>query len=564
MAYQPQKLMLYKGLPSSASLGNTGTTDNTPETVNLRDGVFGLYDEKPFEPQIAGLKEAAVWVDAVSTDGRELLAGGDGNVIETIHLRASSSEDTLQARAAAIKALRRFMLAAQQFWTHRHNVDPVYLCWWATGAAFEQYALVHRIKIVSLVDGFNPNRIGLLTLQIEREPYWRPVAPGGNPKLFAFQQRGLVELVDYDHDDLDLMAFGAAADLQSAVEATIYGFDESTSASHTGRVNYVDIPASACAGDAPIPAMVTVDLSSGTPSTTELHISQFSGRDFFPDEATNTQKRRLGNTLNGADATIFSGDPDLTVTKATDATNGVFSSNSSVNRSVLNLAYNANAVSGMACYWNRAIAQFPGKYAVFLRCVVSSGTASLIGFRVGVNLELGTSGTPESEWVYLPSSTYGPLYLGEIDAANLGRRAASTDGDGVEDDGYFSLYLHTINSAGNAASINLIDLVLMPIDEGYSKVTLTIDQAINAGVSPTKLMIDGTGYYTGGPIEQVTSIRNAVVTPRIVEHSGAPILLRPGVRNRLYFMPKGGAPYPSLTYQVRVNVLPRWASVRDE
>src|SRR5690606_3205988 len=177
-------------------------------------------------------------------------------------------------------------------------------------------------------------------------------------------------------------------------------------------------------------------------------------RDFFPTVYDNNgalmgYRRRLGNTLNGADATIFSTDTDLTVTKATDSTNGVYSSNSSVNRSILNLAYNANAVEGMACYWNRAIAQFPGKYAVFLRCVVSSGAASSIGFRLGVNMEDGTSGTPDSEWVYLPSSTYAPLYLGEIDAAAIGRRAASTDGDGIEDDGYFSVFLFTTNAAGN-------------------------------------------------------------------------------------------------------------------
>jgi hypothetical protein len=559
MSYQPQKLMLVKGLPSSASLGNTGTTDLPPVTVNLRDGIFGLYDEQPFAPQLAGLKENAAYSDPVTVAGRELIAGEDQNVIETVYLRANPMEGTQMARAAALHQLRLFSQAAQRFWTERHLVDPVYLVWQASEAPFEQYALVTSIKVKSLVDGFIPNRIGLLTLEIEREPYWRPVAPGGNPKLFAFQQRGLVENVGYQHDDLSLTAFGGSADLQAMVEATVYPFDESTSPSHTGNVNYVDIPASACVGDAPIPALVVVNCGAGSPSLSEVHLALSTARDLYSDEAGNVQNRRLGNTMNAADAFIFSADVDLTVTALTDGIIGVYSAFSAANRSILGLYYNANAVEGMACYWTRNVAQFSGRYAVFLRAEVSSGTASDIAFRVGVNI--GTSGTPTSDWVYFPSGSYAPLYLGEVDAGAPGRRPAHADGTGLLDDGVFSLYLHTKKAAGAVANVKLIDLVLMPIDEAY--LSLTSETFLQGDFFVEYMIADTTGYLAGGPVENVPA-KVFTNQPQLIEHAGAALYLRPGVRNRLYFMPVTAAPSPAQTYQIRVNVLPRWAGIRDE
>lgn len=557
------ELALFKGIPSAYSLGFdlTSPTDPAPDVLILNSdsdkAALRLVDEgahSNWRPTTPALKNGGVWTESNTNDGRSLVSAPLGNVTETLRLMLVNPE--VMPKAEIMTQVLRLIDQCRAYHTSEFQTAPVYLGLQYAGAPGAQYALVYNLEVDMQIDPYIEENQSFITLAIEREPTWRGVPPGGNPKLWGFYKKGWQPSSQEDIGESENIYNHQLLSFQypltghtELVDGSVYPFDEIA----TPNVNYIDIPASLIDGDVPADALIT--FKGKTNGVSKLHIARDTRVDLYPGNNNNTVNQRQRRTFNGGDCTIVSGNP--TVTKVIDAT-GVLSNASIVNRYILQLVYAAGTTSTTVATWSRVISQYPGRYAAFLRAQVTAGTVTATKFFLqwatgASNINLQTTNP-----VYLNQNGYGLTYLGEVDFTLLGSKYTGFGGTGIDVNTTFDLRLSTTKTSAETPTIKIWDLVLMPVDEPNGLVVINFAAlAVNDYAS-----LDKTSYFSGGRIQDA-AITLQVSTLYQRRMTGQAISLIPGVTNRLYFLPDVITPSPTVPHEVQVSIVPRWAGLRD-
>lgn len=548
MPYTPVELMLVKGLPSSKSLGSG--LDLTPTVIDLLSGVFTVFDDNgksTFSPVIATIKDGGVWVDSATMDGRQLVAAKRGNVIEVVRLRASSSYTVMQ-RANALSEINFYASAASDYWSNNGVGDPVYLRFQAPGAPGEQYALIYSIEVDDDDDGLNPEGNGEMTITIERESAWRGIAPGMSPKVWAMLAAGQEPSTTdpapaghFTYTNLSLTSAGVGAN-SHLLQATCKRVDEVG----TTQVNYVTVPADDIPGDAPALAWIHAQYT-GTP--TKVYFSRSIARDFYPTVNTNVANQKMRNTFNGGDSTLVGGG-GLTASKQVDATYGVFSNGSGVTRYILRAA---NLAAGFAettwATWLRTINHYLKRWAVFARIRLTAGTAASHTLRIGMRIQNQTVYTSPRTLTGL-TATPALLYLGELDASQFSSRAP----DGVGSSSTFAATISALLTKANdgaASTIEVVDLIFLPIDEPTLKITGSLQFNVSADSTQYFSLVNRPYGLTNGALDRADA-------------QGQEILLQPKVDNRIYYLDDFiAAGYQTTDITFYIDIVPRWYGIRN-
>jgi hypothetical protein len=557
------ELALFMGIPSAYSLGYLQTDPSEPvPTVlilnsNNPTSRLRLADEgghTNWRPTTTALKNGGVWSESNTNDGRYLISAPLGNVTETMRLMLV--DPVVGSKAEVLTALMRLVEKCRSFHVDEFSTAPVYLGLQYDGAPGAQYALVYNIEVDAQVDPYIEENESIITLSIEREPEWRAIPPGDNPKVWGFYKKGWIPSSDievtmagqYDYATLSLT--NALANDETLTDGSVYPFDEIG----TGNVNYIDIAGSLIDGDSPAAALIS--FKAKTTGVAKLHVARSTRTDYFPGNNNNATNQRARCTFNGGDTTLTSANP--TVTKAIDA-NGVLSNGSIVNRYVLQLVYAAGTIASQTvATWTRLVSQYPGRYAAFLRAQVTAGTVTntkfLLDWSIGgtnINLQNTTA-------IRLNQTSYGLTYLGDVDFTLLGSKYTSYLGRGVDVATTFDLRLSTIKTSAETPTVKIWDLVLMPVDEPNGVVIVNF---ATLGVNDYA-MLDKTGYFSGGHVQDVAiTVQTSTTYQRRM--TGQAIELIPGINNRLYFLPDISSAAPTVPHEVQISIVPKWANLRD-
>lgn len=557
------ELKLMRGLVNYSESKTVNLNRNPdPQVIDLLNGDFNIVDQSGqpmWTPKLPTLKNGGVRADSAMIDGELLIAGAYGSVIETITVYGNATSD-IKRQAAVVSDLMRFARGASEFFIDESSRQPVYLKWTVKDGFGPQYALVYNIDVdMTQFNPFDTGDVPQLTLTIEREPYWRAeVPPGANPKLWwNYYDIGNNRFPGTVLSESELNLIDPGDSSVAPASGTVYLYDEYGVSFH----NYFDVEPGLMVGDAPALAMITFTNDDTAPvSPFGLYIARSTATDLFPtDNAPFPDGDRAGNTFNAGDADSVVSSTNLTVSKATHA-NGILSNGSVVNRYVGNLAYAAGPtnVGPVVFIWNRYVNQHPQKYAAFMRAQRVSGNINEIDFWLGYNYDgISTSNDIDTDPVQLQTNGYHTIYMGIVDFTLLGNRVQTPDGYGLYETLQFRLSLKTNKPSSNAAQIQIWDIVLMPIDEPNTHVST---QAL--GGEGASIFMDNTHYFSSGHPEPAAM--QLLTTGEIAdaEFRGNGILLKPGVKNRLYFMPLTNAPVPTATFTVRVHIVPRWHSMR--
>jgi hypothetical protein len=558
MSFEPVELQLVQGFVNSNTFGLATSTFVQPvqKMIDLLTGTYTIADDAGntgFAPTIPILKGGGIWVDSPTLTGRQLVAGQRDNVIETLTLRAGVTENLLQ-RSQALRDFNRLSDAVNDFWINRMG-GPVYIQYRPPGASGPQYALIYTIEIAIEEDGLSSDGPGILTMTIERELAWRGIPPGVAPKVWTMLERGLkpwtsnpLPVGHFRYDKLRIGSTEFLAEHKHLIDNALadnrfFRVDEIG----TGNVNYIDIPAEKIYGDAPALFIASVG-STRTPTT--MYFSRSTRHDFFPSINTNDVNQRMRNTWNGGDSTLAGGG-GLTASKVVDASFGLLSNGSLVTRYVLR---GAGLTTGYAetawATWTRTANHYNRRWMVFARIRIPVGTPSAHTLRVTMKI-LGATVTTVPRRLDTVTTTLSLLYIGELDGSQLNNRDRDGFGWGISYGTIVTALLTKAND-GVASQVDIADLVFMPIDEPTIKADALIN---NTGI------VDTTGYFgfdtapiamTNGGFDRAQAI-------------GQPILLVPGVTNRIYYMDN----YVGVNYQLGNNteifadIIPRWYGIRD-
>lgn len=565
MTCQVLTLQLIKGVPSPYSLGAPTSTayDPQPLVIDFLTGVWRVKDDSTgttgYDPGIAGLKNGGVNVDSPLLDNILPIAAPVGIVTDGLRITSSSDENS---KTAALSEIMNTIRAASAFFFDTAQSDPVYLKVQLTGDAAPRYALVYDVQVDDIGDML-ANEPHEVVLTFVREAYWRAIAPGANPKLYAFQQRKLEPNTDYQYDDLSLAAFGGTASLQNWREETIGNAATFTATTNIVE-NFVDIDGDDIPGDAPALLCTVVNASSTLVGTPDV----FMARNTKPGVTTSTpENARMSH--NGGDAAIGSVG-GVTVSYQGAAT-GIrcdpFGAPVEGDYE-LQVVYGGGAITGDAiASWQRVMLKNAGRYALFMRSRITSGVNTdmqlqlrLLGFSsvTPIQFDETITFTPNS------GSTHTLNYLGSFDLSDIGRQM-NVNGTGSDAAVQYLLQLRSVTrGAAAGVTLRIADIILVPFDE-----FAVMGRAIPFPLANYGAILDGTGYFTRakpatGALQYSASLPFAYALP--VQTTGQLVQLEPRVNNRLYFLFGNDVAHlgmTSETIRVRLNIIPRWRHLRD-
>lgn len=549
--------------------GDTLSAEQGLDEINLLDPMGFSCDE--YQMRIPALKSSAVYADSPLTDGRQLISGANGNVTETLRLTLNGG--TIIQLAALLSKLGRFKQDCNDFWDTLVQIEPIYLKHQIVGEPGPRYALLYDID-VDVEDPTNPSDPSrTVTLNIERESYWRGLAPGDNPKHWSI----LVNNQSWNPTSAHLLQGNDALH-----QATITNrAEQNAAASSYVTQNFIDIPASKIPGDAPALLNVSVQQAVSV-STTAL----LMGKSTKPTTG-NTSRNTSTNQMTVYSFNAADGSAQIDTSLAAD-TGVPMSHNGNRNRSVTTFA---TATMATRLLWNTSnhpngfsSSVLRGRYGVFLRARVSAAATCNIQLSITANsggdtltttpvtlTDLGVGGTGNStDWAL--------LYLGYVGIPVSNKRTSvGPDGKGIwidtaqVDDLALNIQASRTSGAGN---LYMSDMIFIPMDEGMIEMV----SAIAVGSGSTVLYswhYDNTGYFMHGtPGEYATIDFYSTATPGhnmeadIPEFSGSPIYLTPKVQNRLVFLMYVKSTNRSIyndpsASTVRVNIVPRWIGYRD-
>lgn len=542
--------------------GDTASAELPLDTLSLMGSRgFALDLDGGWIPGLPGLKDGGVWAESSTSTGRVLIAGEDGNVIESMKITVGTGDPLLLHKY--IVKLNRFVETARQHWTTFPQTLPAYLKWKAIGGADYQYALIYNIDVAIEYPGALNTGLVEAVLSVEREPYWRAIPPGANPKRYYYERNGLTwnlanAILASGTDHFDVETF------ENRQEWVATYASELTN-------NYMEI--SNIPGDAPALMCLTL-----IPAANANYVVQkvFVGRQTKNTPLTERQsvadgrlRRHLifggANGSNGTDATRVgdTGAPQYQVT-------GV--------QSRMNISFATDAtITPARISWDTDVdfSLLRGKFAVLLRMRQVGGTFGQVTVRldfitgsIGANAVISIQANPTI--VAGTGNTAGwPLtYIGDVTLPIAGRTIVSNQGYGeaVAGEAGGRIDLRASRSAG-VGVLYVCDLILLPIDEGL----FSIDGvAFNGVAGSIPSIIDDTGYLSRGINDALGFIYST--TPPItdtLELRGDVFGLVPGVTNRLYFLTTGthtavaDRSDPNHSMTVMCNIVPRWRGVRD-
>jgi len=576
-----RELMIIKGIGKTP--GDNYSAENDPVTVNLMSGSITL-EQNGWTPEIAQVKNGGVWTDSPLSDGRELLAAAAGNVVEKISINIKDSSYLGVMRA--FSGLNQMALDCRDYWQKEYQIDPVYLAWWAGCGVGPQYALLSNIELSpEYLDAGSPTM--RVSITAEREPYWRGIPPGANPKLWTFYVNDWRVGSNKALSDLALTSFagGVKGDLVNVTLNNKHEWSPTAYGLQTTPItkNYIDIPANLIPGDAP--ALCSIASLSTIGSTDILYIGKTSKK--YSGIGHDGILRATALNLNAGDA-----DSTSAITKTAGAT-GVVSNGSAVttyygDRTVTGIDANyVTAVSWGGSHLANSVKLdrefYRGTFAVFVRASNSSVTPVLTDMKMRVyieemedstNKEIASMTLPE---VYVPIDTVGVVggilsYMGVVTLPLSSRSVVSQLGYGRQlqeaDSNLHIVVQQQVLVATANRKFDIIDLILMPIDEGLIQV---IDNPSVFGIAGFELL-DNTGYLTRG---QTMSNSVGYYTKDIsggvsLQTLGQDILLSPKVAQRLYFLWSFFSSSVNDRYsstqdalKIGINIVPRWAGIRD-
>lgn len=567
------------------AIGDTQSEESALRVLDLLNAGVGFsVDVFGWSPALPQLKGGGSWADSALVDGRALIAGTVNNVVETITLTAQGA--TAQGRFALERVLADFARLAREFWTTEAQIEPVYLRWKASGACYEQYALVYNIDIAPDGDPFANESSQALTITVEREPYWRAVPPGANPKLFTFQFAGLQPGLQFDVDDLSL--WRDIDHLAYGVVDNRHEWDPTDYVSTLSR-NYIDIPAERIPGDAPALCYLTIR------GLRNMFIARSTKKTLYTNRLGETYAAAA--TLNAGDARI-SASGDVTKDVVADPQDGAFSNGSSSSRYRVRIILSSNP-DQETLIWGQNVLKldvntYRGKYAFFCRSEKSE-----IGAVDEISLQLSLRMTAKPalasydihQLVTLPEVktssedfAFALLYLGTAEIPFDTRSISSPDGYGLEVNTHADETLEVrlkVSRESGTSVLDVLDVIMLPYDEALAEMRISFNTLVGPAGDRSMNAIDNTGYSDHGRGDwngkqylydpaAGTIIGGGVSS----ELRGTPITLLPGVDNRLYFLgsyvdPDGTFPDEVKSdirdsYEVRVNIVPRWSGVRDD
>lgn len=552
-------LQLVKGVPKA--VGDSSSLEQGISVIDLMsDTGFMLDPAGGWSPQIAGTD--GVWAENPLAVGRVLMGGDDGNVVETMKL--SIGGDRIYAH---MTALNRFIQDARLFWTSDYQIEPVYIKWKAVGAPAAQYALIYTVTVAfdapSAVDTPGPVDV---VLTIEREPYWRAIPPGVNPKVYWFEKNGLSYHADTNGTDNDLDLFTdnrhlAHATIQNRAEYSDTNWDTLLSK------NYIEISGQDIPGDAPALTLISIEQNTANNDFNRFLI----GRNTKPDAPYSYPQSLL---LDIGSAAIISS--DTTSNAFASDTGGVYNPSASANQRIeTDFAGTASMRSRFTWSFlvnnNRAVNLYRGRYACFARCRQVGGSAGQIRMHlsagpspefpnvtpdVSPTVQAGTGDTTNWPVTYMGVLTIPPQGRAHTVDVNTIR------GTGLTNDAIY-VTLHAERTTGSG-ELYFCDVLLLPLDE--PSVSLETSYDIPDATGLDLIVLDNSGYLSHGDMDDYAWMidlnGNYSGAPEI---SGQSITLVPGVDNRLYFY---GLDVDNLSstqknFEVRVDIVPRWRSVRD-
>lgn len=541
-------------------VGNPNITDLPPKTVSFVSDWLKVDDDgglASWTPASATVKNGGVWLDSPVTPGRVPLSMPASNVIETFECVLQGEQ---RKRAEILSDLWQIATAANEYWSEDHQPDPVYLTFEGVTGEGVQHALVYNMDMAWDADTlYNPDINTRVTFTIEREPAWRyTVAPGDNPRKYALESRGIepasaaVGVQFYDYTSLNLLG-ALSGNYRGVVETTVKNFDEFM----VGNRNFVDIPASLIPGDAPALALVSWVSKMSTASVSKLHMARSTRRDLFPANNTNTTDARNKNTFNGGDATSLA--PVNPVVSKPIVATGLISNGSAVNRHVLRLVYAAGTINSVRlCSFTKLINQYPGRYVAYMRAAITAGVGTNVLFYLEYSYGSSNINLKFSNSARIQTAGFTTICLGVVDFTTLGNKLNAVNGTGIDIATSFNLYLSSTKTTADTPTIEIYDIVLMPIDEPNGVVV--IDFAALALNDP--VFVDKTGYFNLRAQDVALTRQSSQNAPRQLNGQG--IELIPGVANRIYFMAESTVSNPADLHEARIDIVPRTYGIREK
>lgn len=578
-------LQIVKGVPKAP--GDTESAESELVVLDLLDPDGFSVQTDGWSLALPGIKRNGTWADTQISDGRTLIAAPKENVTESIQL-AIGLQDLIQ-RYQLFAKLERMADDARAFWTDVYQIDPVYLKFKANGARVYQYALIYDMSIADSSDPYEIAEAVEVTLVLERESAWRMVVPpGGNPLEYRFWSQGKERGVDYGWEDLalgantDHLVYG---DAQNACE--LNGLDKTTFLTKT----WFDIDGSNIPGDAP--ALVCITHRAYGESLNQLYVARSTEPAYRYNRTLNTNVY-VRNTLNAGDSDSAS--------KAVDSC-GVRSNDQIVNRYIHSSTVLAATTTFTNLFnWNINSAgdpafpfpldQMHGEWALYLRCQITSGADGDVEAQIRFEDGAGTIGStvtlPYAKVPYFAGgscvSEYDLAYMGRVklplNSANVysgrdGLGLASAESDWI-------IALDVRNTAGANRVFEVIDLIFMPISEGFCMANpdATDGRRVSNGINEDNnvLVIDNTGYFSHGDTADYCAWHWVESSPIPIPLLGSALTLKPGVNNRIYvfqrywrapiadqfcFVPDPTSAVHSSMGPFRLNIVPRCYGVAD-
>lgn len=532
------------------------------DSISLLDPLG--FSCESYEVQFPNMKSSAVYADNPYTDGRTLVSGAMGNVSETLRVQVSAG--TMIQLAAMLSKLGRFRIDCNDFWDTGNQIEPVFLIHQVEGEPGPRYALLYDLNMAIDTPEFPGAPSRLVTLRIEREPYWRSLAPGDNPKHWSYLKNkqswvngNTLLLIGNDH--LTIETAQNRAELSSG---------------STGYLtkNYIDISADKIPGDAPALCQISITPpdSASTACTTVL-MGKTSKPISGNKNRTSLAEQIAIYTFNAADGTVGT---DTSLANDTGAPKPI--GGGTAQRSVTTFA--TATMDNRISWVLPTTAVFRGKFRAFLRCRVSAAANVSLRLRfvqgsdtiltTAVTLtDLGVGGTGNTtDWALVD--------LGLItEPVNNKKAPVAVDGRGLWMDQDVQVFLQAARNSG-AGSLYVGDLIFFPIEEGAIKIAST---SVIGSSSTLAIgwVYDNTGYFTHGtPGDYATIGQYGYASPfvgsnkerDVPESAGGNIYLTPNVNNRLWFLiyvdsTKRSFITDPTSYVVRVNIVPRWQGLRS-
>lgn len=548
------ELRIIRGLPKVPN--DTVSAEEGLTTLNfINTGAgFSVDPNAGYVPQRPTVKNGGLWADSALVNGRTLIASAETNVTETI--KSTLHASSLIAMNALIKQLEFMIKSVNDFWTSEDQIEPVYLMNQVPGEPGARYALLYSIEVTYEDPDALETPQRDVTISIEREPYWRPIPPGANPKLWTFYMR-----------DGDYGAFNTnTAGLLSGTDAYVFQTVQNRREWQPGQnalysQNYIDIPAENIPGDAPalVCMGVSTTITSGGVGAVlgALHLANTINPTSLPIRGSGN--RALYNILNAGD-----NDSVSNFTISTSVSYPISNNQTTGQRAV-------STAAGCSILWRAGESVldtqvFRGTYAVFLRADLNAAT---ITAQVETSRDASVLFAQQSiVTTGLTGSGIQTYYIGRLTIPADTRTSMDADGRGVmvtpTSNPNLTIRLTTTRTA-SVNQITVADLVLIPVDREYTRVLPIVNGEVDTGAN---MLLDNTGYLDHGASEyHVTAwvVASTTISVQNPEIQGNMPVLYPGYDNRLYFLIEQGAHQVRIadSAAIRINIVPRWTGLRD-